>query len=188
LRRNLNIMLRLPWLCAILLVVGCSQDKVGENHGLDASGGQGGGGAGGGGGDASDLSSGCSLVTVDSDCAGSCGVFTGGPGTPTWNCKPDPLCIGGHYRFDCIAPPKLCGSLRCSPSLACVELGSGVPPPDGSTGINYKCAAVPSSCQTQMTCGCVGGDAYCQSSVGGGTCQAGSHGPDGQADIFCGGQ
>ena len=47
---------------------------------------------------------GCTLDTVNADCAAACWRGDGGlPGTgsPDWPCQPDPLCVDGRWQFFC---------------------------------------------------------------------------------------
>jgi len=93
----------------------------------------------------------CSLDTVTADCAASCstpGSDVGQPGSASWPCRTDPLCEGGHWRFDCRAVPDLSvavGDLSMPCTLATI-------PPDclascgadgGNAGSDQRCRPDP---------------------------------------------
>ena len=49
---------------------------------------------------APDLATSCTLATVYTDCAASCGTPDGGL-VAHWPCMPDPICSGDHWLFGC---------------------------------------------------------------------------------------
>jgi hypothetical protein len=86
---------------------------------------------------------------------------------------------------------KACGALTCATGQACVEYVNGAPPPDGGWPTEHQCIAVPSACIAHPTCVCLdqngGSSQFCQRAYGGASPCFDSRGPDGMADLFCGG-